>query len=237
MSQPQWATPERKNHLVELAVQYKGFCLKGHALCRHVEHYTTVVTKIEIASGPISPADVREGRAIPFPCHGVGIVELAHAVSNGARPIGPKRVVVQTEELSDLYGQKEEQATDAWKAEDREQRTYDRIQASQLGPTGEVGRFGAFHSVGRRSSYDPVDIDKHVNDRPEYYLMGYGVNGQMQRFAKVKIPGTNVILQVDISQSFQELGEHKRKKLRTKGVKLHSREALCKAAVEEWWGR
>ena len=88
MAQPQWATPARQHRLVQLAIAYKGRCLKGHALCRNGEHYLHTTTKVEVASGPLTPADVREGRAIPFPCHGIGIVELAHAVS-GARPIGP----------------------------------------------------------------------------------------------------------------------------------------------------
>ena len=77
MTQPLWATQERKNRLVELAIQSKGLCLKGHPLCQEVEHYIHVVTKTEIASLPITPADVREGRAIPHYCHGVGIVELS----------------------------------------------------------------------------------------------------------------------------------------------------------------
>ena len=234
---PKWATAERRNHLVGLARQTKGRCLKGHYLCAEIEHYTQVVRKVEIASGPISPADVREGRAITFPCHSVGIVELAHAVSDGTRLIGPKQVVVQREEISDLYGQKEEQAIEIWKVDDREERTHDLIRASQHAPTGEVGRFGAFHIPVRRSSYDPVDIDNFVNGRPDYYLISYGVNDQMRRFAKVRIPGTTVILKVDVSQSIQELGKHKRKKLRNKGFKLQWAEAIIRAAVEEWWGR
>ena len=67
--------------------------------------------------------------------------------------------------------------------------------------------------------------------------MGYGVASDLGRFAKVRIPGTTVILQVDISQSFQELSRYKRKKLNRKGLRLYSREALIKQAVAAWLGR
>ena len=236
MSQPLWATPERQSQLVKFAMKYKGVCLKGHTLCSEIEHYTQVVRKVEIASGPISAADVRDGWAIAPSCHGVGIVELAHAVSDGSRPIGPKRFVVQREELSDLYGQVEEQAIETWKAEDREERSDERRRASQHAPTGEVGRFGAFHQVGRNSSYDPVDIDLFVNERPRYYLKGYGVDDRLRRFARIQIPGTTVILKIDISLGIQELSKRRRKSLRRTGIKLQFTEQIILAAVAQWWG-
>ena len=80
MTQPLWATPDRKNHLVQFAMKYKGRCLKGHPLCSEIEHYHHVETRTEIASLPISPADVREGRAIAPYCHSIGPVELAQSV-------------------------------------------------------------------------------------------------------------------------------------------------------------
>ncbi len=212
MSQPLWATPERQSQLVKFAMNYKGVCLEGHSLCSVVEHYTKVVTKSEAAWVRVTCPPRLLKRS-------------------------PERISVEREELSDLYGQVEELAIDSWIAEDRDQGSDERRRASQHAPTGEVGRFGAFHQVGRRSSYDPVDIDNFVNDRPDYFLIGYGVNDQMRRFAKVRIPGTTVILKVDVSQSIQELGKHKRKKLRNKGFKLQWAEAIIRAAVEEWWGR
>ena len=212
MSQPLWAIPERQSQLVKFAMNYKGVCLEGHSLCSVVEHYTKVVTKSEAAWVRVTCPPRLLKRS-------------------------PERISVEREELSDLYGQVESQAIDSWIAEDRDQRSDERRRASQHAPTGEVGRFGAFHQVGRRSSYDPVDIDNFVNDRPDYYLMGYGVNDQMRRFAKVRIPGTTVILEVDVSRSIQELGKNKRKKLRNKGFKLQWAEAIIRAAVEEWWGR
>lgn len=36
MKFPQWATPERRNHLVELFLQSNGFCVLGHPNCPHL---------------------------------------------------------------------------------------------------------------------------------------------------------------------------------------------------------
>ena len=241
----QWATPERQRQLVQLAevglrvrkpVPYRGCCLKGHSLCQDASHYVNRFTKVEVASGPMSPADVRDGRAIPFPCHGVGIVELAHAVS-GARPIGPKRVPVQHEELSDMYGLAEERVTEDWKQEDRDFRSFERQRIQQPAPTGEVGRFGVFHDPNRRSTYDPIDVDAHVENRPRYYQMGYSVDGQMHRCAKVRISGTNIIIQVDVSQSIQEMSRGKRQRLRRQGKELKTELQLIEQAVATWWAR
>ncbi len=212
MSQPLWATPERQSQLVKFAMNYKGVCPEGHSLCSVVEHYTKVVTKSEAAWVRVTCPPRLLKRS-------------------------PERISVEREELSDLYGQVEELAIDSWIAEDRDQRSDERRRASQHAPTGEVGRFGAFHQVGRRSSYDPVDIDNLVNDRPRYYLKGYGVDGQLRRHAKVQIPGTTVILKVDVSQSIQELSRNKRKKLRRQGIKLQFEKQIIRAAVAAWWGK
>ena len=49
MAQPQWATPERQHRLVQLAIAYKGRCLKGHALCQNAGHYVHRFTREETA--------------------------------------------------------------------------------------------------------------------------------------------------------------------------------------------
>ena len=236
MAQPQWSTPERRTRLVRLAAAYKGRCLKGHALCQDVEHYIHTFSKTEVASHPVTAADVRDGRAIPYPCHGIGIVELAHAVSGGP-VVGPMRVAVQHEELSDLYGIVEERVTDDWKQGDRDARSIDRRLAQQHAPTGEVGRFGVMHTFGRRGAYDPIDVENHVQNRPKYYLQGYGVDGQLRRYAKARIPGTNIVLHVDVSQSIQELSQRKRKWLRRNGIEAKAATALIEDAVAQWWAR
>jgi hypothetical protein len=199
-----------------------------------VEHFIHTFSKVEVTSHPVTAADVREGRAIAFPCHGVGIVELAHSVSGGP-VVGPKRVAVQHEELSDLYGLAEERVTGDWKQQDRDARSFDRRLRQQPAPTGEVGRFGAIIDARRRRRYDPVEVDGFVQNRPKYYLKGYGVDGQLRRYAKARIPGTNIVLQVDVSQSIQELSQRKRKWLRRNGIEAKTATALIEDAVAQWW--
>lgn len=235
MAQPQWSTPERKQRLVQLAVAYKGRCLQGHALCQVVEHYVHTTSKVEVASHPVTAADVRDGRAIAFPCHGVGIVELAHAVSGGP-VVGPMRVAVEHQELSDLYGVAEEQAVEDWKAEDREARAFDRQLRQQRAPTGEVGRFVQFSTgKSRRRHLDPIEMEKYVASRPKYHLLGYGLDNQMRRFAQVRVAGTSIILNVDVSQSIQELSQRRRKWLNRQGIKPQTAEAIIDTAVASWW--
>lgn len=255
MTLPLWATRDRTNHLVQLALEHKGKCLQGHPSCKEIEHYTHVATRMQFASLPISPADVREGRAIAPYCHGMGIVDLAHAVSDASEwqvttsesaktevvalsaTVGPKRVPVRREELSDLYGLVEEKVIDDWKAEDREARSADRWLRQQTAPTGELGRFGGFHHPIRGGGYDPVDVDNYIEKRPAYKIIGYGVNDKMKRFAKVAIPGTGIILHLDVSNSIQETSKTKRKRLRRHGFQVKSTEALCKQAVAIWWAK
>lgn len=235
MALPQWSTPERRTRLVQLATAYKGRCLKGHALCQDVEHYVHRFSKVEVSSHPVNVADVREGRAIvPHYCHGIGIVELAHNLKRGPK-VRPMRVEVQHEELSDMYGVVEERVIEDWKQEAREARSADRRLAQQHAPTGEVGRFGNIIDPHRRRRYDPVEVDGFVQNRPRYYLKGYGVDDQMRRFAKARIPGTNIVLHVDVSQSIQELSQRKRKWLRRNGIEAQTATALIEDAVSQWW--
>ena len=224
---PQWATPERQRRLVQLAVAYKGRCLKGHRYCQDVGHYIHRYTKEETAGQNLValefPAEKERMDRRPEYLAAHRVVGTAHSVT------------VEHEELSDLYGVTEEKVIETWKADDREARSFERERVQQPAPTGEVGRFGVFHNPNRRSTYDPIDVDGYVNNRPKYYLMGYGVDGQMRRYAKVRIPGTTIILQVDVSQSIQELSQRKRKWLRRQGINPKTAEALCEDAVATWW--
>jgi hypothetical protein len=141
----------------------------------------------------------------------VGIVELAQAVSGGP-VIGPMRVAVQHEELSDRYGVVEERVIESWKQDDREARSADRQEGQRLAPTGEVGRFCQF-STGKshRRPFDPIQRETYLASRPSYYLLGYSVDGQLHPIATVRIPGTNTLLKIDVSESLQEVSQRKRK--------------------------
>jgi hypothetical protein len=201
-----------------------------------VEHYVHTFSKVEVSSHPVNVADVRDGRAvIAYPSHGLGIVELARAVSRGP-VVGPMRLPVQHEELSDLYGVVEERVTGDWKQDDREERSFDRRLREQPAPTGEVGRFIQF-STGKswRRNIDPIEREKYLTNRPKYYLQGYGVDDNLRRYAKARIPGSNIVLHVDVSQSIQELSQRKRKWLRRNGIEAKAATALIEDAVAQWW--
>ncbi len=85
MSQPQWATSERQSQLFKFAMKYKGLCLQGHYLCTEIGHYSQVVTRSEAAWTRVTCPPLLAKRS-------------------------PHRHIFQQEELSDLYGQVEEQA-------------------------------------------------------------------------------------------------------------------------------
>lgn len=264
MAMPKWATPERRNYLAIMGTVYKGRCLKGHLPCFHylrtgsLDHFTHRTVKVEVSSGPVTSADVRAGRAIAYEsrnpkARGMGRVDLAQVVSGGDAPrlrwdannkalppavvnvIGPKRVAVQHEELSDLYLVESDRLIESWKQDGRDLSSEQRQEAHRLAPTGEVGTFVQFSTGKGRRRLDPIEMDNHVANRPRYYLMGYGVDDQLRRFAKVRIPGTRFILQVDVSQSVQAMGRNKRRNLRRKGVETNTAEALIQSAVTQWW--
>jgi hypothetical protein len=220
---------------VQLAQAHKGRCLQGHLPCDDLEHFIHRHIKTEVASLPVSAADVRAGRAIAYPCHRVGMVELAQAVSGGP-VIGPMRVAVQHEELSDRYGVVEEQVIESWKQEDRDARSFDRQEAQRLAPTGEVGRFVQFSTgKSRRRPFDPIERENYLANRPSYYLLGYGVNGQLHPIATVRIPGTTTLLKIDVSESVQPLSQRKSKWMRRQGINPRTAETLIQEAVSVWW--
>ena len=236
MAMPKWATQERRTRLVQLAQAHKGRCLQGHLPCKDLEHFIHRQVKTQVASRPVSASDVRAGRAVTFPCHGVGMVELAQAVSPSAEGVvGPVRVAVQHEELSDRYGVVEEQVIESWKQDDRDDRSLDRQEAQQLARTDEVGKFGSIVDPNRRRRLDPIEMENHIANRPSYYLLGYGLDGQLRRHATVRIPGTKLTLQVDVSESVQPPSQRKSKWLRRQGINPRTAESLIQEAVEAWW--
>ncbi len=122
---------------------------------------------------------------------------------------------------------------DSWKAEDRERRSYEwKLEQRQI-QDGTYGRFG-----GR---FDPVARDVFVNERPEYYLVGLGVNPfTYQRVALVRIPSTFIHLFVDVGGVLQEVSKNARRKVLRHGrkpgkaldTKIHEK---CRLAVADWW--
>lgn len=226
-----------------------GRC-QGHPLCQDLEHYVHTFTKVEVAGRMIVHTD-REPTNGTYPVLSPEVSWLPgeHMQVRGRSRFvqGKARVPVQHEELSDLYGVVEERVVETWKQEDREERRLDGKEwvhvkgaglklVAQTSSTGEVGRFVQFSTgKGWRRRMDPIEMETHVANRPKYYLQGYGVDDKLRRYAKARIPGTNIVLHVDVSQSIQELSQRKRKWLHKQGIQTKTATALIEAAVAQWW--
>jgi hypothetical protein len=132
------------------------------------------------------------------------------------------------------YWKQEADAQDTWKADDRDRRRHERIEAGRTTPTGEVGVFGRTMTKYRPVS-DPVNWDVHCESRPEYYLLSEGVDTG-KPFAKIRVTGTSVWMFVDTTAAFR--GRKARKNARRRGeVNFNPTvEDVCTAAVREWWG-
>ena len=89
------------------------------------------------------------------------------------------------------YGAKEELTVDAWKADDRDERSYLwRLEKRRLNSTLKIMRRGAFDTIRR---------EEYLAERPVFKVVAVGVNAFTQRrVAKVEIPELERILWVDI---------------------------------------
>jgi hypothetical protein len=160
--------------------------------------------------------------------------EDSHGKKHWVREFPLEQVVVETVQMAHAYGLAEEAAVETWKADDRDRRHHERIEAGRTAPTGEVGVFGRMMTRFRPGS-DPVTWDVHCESRPEYYLLKQGVDTG-RPFSKIRVAGTSVWLFVDTSKAFR--GRKARKNARRRGEQPNPTvDELCTAAVREWWGR
>ena len=60
---------------------------------------------------------------------------------------------------------------------------------------------------------------------------------KLRRIASVRIPRTNIILKVDVSDSIQEMSRGKRQRLRRQGKQLKTELQLIEDALTTWWAR
>ena len=159
-------------------------------------------------------------------------VELAARPEAGGRVVP---VVVTTIEAIRPYILAQDDARETWKADDRDRRHHERIEASRTAPTGEVGVFGRTMTNYRPVS-DPVTWDVDCESRPEYYLLNQGVDTG-RPFAKLRVAGTNVWLFVDTSAAYR--GRKARQNARRRGEQNFNPtvEDICTAAVRDWWAR
>ena len=133
------------------------------------------------------------------------------------------------------YRKMSEGAIDAWKADDREERSQLRKLEAEHIHDGTYGRWG--------SDFDPVTRDVYYQERPTYYMMGFGVSAESkQRIAVIRVPSTYIRLYVNVAPAFQDVSISRNK--RRKMARYQSGppapvweriDTLCSQAVQEYW--
>ncbi len=227
-TKPQWATPERQEHLVRLFIQYHNRCKLGHAMCPDLRHHyqgcaavhenvrteelrrriqvlenrELAVTERERIIALALEQDKLNGEVTRLR-ENCSIVE--HYFEHLARAMFEAEPI---EIPLTLYQKRSEGAIEAWKAEDREERSMLRKLEQQQIQDGTYGRYG--------SDFDPVARDVHHQERPEYYLLGFGVSAESKkRIAVIRVPSTYIRLYVQVSEAFQgvSVSRNKRRKM------------------------
>jgi len=268
---PQWATPERREHLVKLFVKYVGKCHRGHPQCPDLRHYY-----IGCAFEHESPTEksffehekdtpktgytqflkatiARLEENVPYRTDRERLILLAKEQKKLHRAVKELRDGCPILEHYQLHVSKAflgdepverplspykrtwDSVKDSWKAEDREARSQRRVIDASMLNTGLHGRYGR--------EWDPVAKDEYHQNRPAYVFMKYGISAQsFKRVAFIRIPSTNIKLQVDISQALQGIGlsKNKRNKIMRYNAQIppvaqDNIDRLCLQAVDAYW--
>lgn len=253
--QPRWSTPERREHLLQLFLQYHNECLRGHYSCPNITHYISTGTKLTLRYAQRRTRV--QGRQITLqePCSNsyvdewtrqnvrVDIVELIpERMLANLREIeaknDPSRLTQETLDflmeaglVSRHYDEIRENVIDSWKAEDREREAYEwKLEQRQI-VDGTYGKYG--------TTFDPVARDVYMAERPEYYLVGLGVSPfTYKRVALVRIPSTFVHLFVEVGEAVQSVSKNAQRKAKRYGkltANLRTIDEACLAAVRDWW--
>ena len=215
MAKPQWATPERLAILAEISERHGNQCLQGHDVCPEPEHYLkweakTVTVPVPVKYGwkdPKTDLPRRDKFRLGWDSKRVTVYE-------------PQYKVYRADHLI-------EGLIDHWKADDRERANFEWKLEERRVHHGERGRFG--------QRFDPVEREVYKTNRPEYYLVGVGVDPRtFRRVAMIRIPSGYHHLFVDVDAV--QISKSKRRKMRRYGAtvpdELHQ---LCLAATREWW--
>lgn len=220
VTKPQWATQQRRAHLVKLFQEYGNRCLKGHLVCADYRHYVARSVRQE-------PAAER----VWLDCVDQDGNKTGQRID--AWQVG--RISVTTAYFSRQYDQVAETVIDSWKAEDRETRSMLLQLEQDTLHDGTYGRYGG--------GFDPVARDVYQQTRPVYHLMAFGVAAESkQRIAVIRLPGTNLRLHVAVASAYQ--GVKVSKNQRRKMARYQSGppapvwqeiDRLCCAAVAAFW--
>ena len=226
MGLPKWATPERRNCLVELWARYGNKCLEGHTACPNPAHYLHRRPKvIEVAEAVELPCTDRSGKTIM----GKDGTQLYITVYR------PKRAVVHEAEVLRLYDLKAEELIAEWKADDRAQRAAEwRALERALHSLAEV--------KPERGEWNATAKDVFFAQQPPYYIEGLGISGlTFKPFAKIRLASTPIRLFVEIGEAVKGISKNRRRKARRYGKAMPQAaqdkvEAACWRAIRQFRG-
>lgn len=210
---PQWLTPERKKHMVDLF--YKS---AYQSLIAHTESLGETALANQLRA--MSPSDVADLMAV----HG-------RTLPGGFCVFGDANCQVERHHYENFVND----MIDEWKADDREERSLARKAEERSLHHGDAGRFG--------KRFDPVAREAFMADQPPYYLEGLGVNAlTLKATAKIRLPSSNIRFFVDVSQPVKGLSKNKRRKIRRYGAatpvgKFGTVHDKCQAAIRDFWKR
>lgn len=284
-TKPQWATPERQEHLVRLFAQYQNRCKQGHATCpdlRHhyggcaVEHESVRTRELRQRIQNLTDPAVKQQARLqtfkrmqepqtpydPEPDQIMALLSVAERkrpmqLSNEQRQLDNELAKLRAEcsipehyfehllramfdetplEIPLSYYRKvSEGAIEAWKADDREERSYLWKLEQQQILDGTYGRYG--------SDFDPVARDVYHQQQPAYYLLGFGIGAESKkRIAVIRVPSTYIRLYVEVADAFQGVSISKNKKRKMARYQAgppaaiwERIDSLCSQAVDGYW--
>lgn len=227
---PKWATPERLQHLTQLAEKTGGGCLLGYRPPEATYHHLFSVGFFELTIADI----VVDGDSSKCVCQ--------HCPHQYRTYIDGTDVIVDTVEMSwrvekDAIYKKpviirrprhQPGLIDDWKTDDREARSEQRRKANRLAE-------GTNDLTGWGRRFDPIEREKFFERQSPYYLEATGISGLTFRpIAKVRIPSTNDSLFVDVPKHLRNKMTRSQRK-RWRRAHIESVDAACTQAVQDYW--
>jgi len=204
-SLPKWATPDRKNSLVELLLSSGGFCVFGHKPCIGYQDKTetTACAWGKNCTNPMPDGHLcrykPEDNIPHLHCQTVTIIKTRCHCAYGDYPC--------YKPFGSHYENYADNLIAEWKQSDKD----DRLalwQAEQR----------AMHSLGERTypvtgRFSAISRDIYHDSQPLYYLDGQSVSGlTLLPFVMVRIASSYMRLFVDLGTELRQVSKNKRRK-------------------------
>ena len=202
---PKWATPDRRNLLVQLFLDSGGFCVYGHKPCMG---YFSQMQRTACSWGfyctkPMAKGELCRYKPEPdkphLPCDYVTLNQKRWHCAYGDYP------------CYNPFGSHYEQYADTliadWKQIDKEQASA-KLEVEQK----------ELHSLSERryplrGQFSAVSKDIYAGHQPFYYLEGQAVSGvTLKPFVSVRIASSYIRLYVDLGETLRQVSKSQRRK-------------------------